>query len=141
MSLLALWPAIPAFLIAAALHWLDVAYIVEPRHKAELEAQQTALIDQCNAAKKLTEEASNEYQKNLSNLDKQLATLRMRKPARCVPVARVAGGPHDHAEPTKLLGPYGLSSEWAFEYAGDAEKTRLQLIGLQDFIKKVWNNN
>lgn len=133
------WKAIAgagiAFLIAYALHHLDVARL-ELKHAAELSALQTTLIAQCNADKAITEGVSHDYQNSISALDSDLAG-RVRVPSCVTIVAGEANGPHAAAGAVND-NPPRLPSPVLYQYAGQCEKYRLQVIGLQDFIDKTW---
>lgn len=139
MSWLSLWPAIPAFILSLGLHSLYMDWIVEPGQEIAIAAQYKTLTEQCAADKKLTEDANVKYQSELDALNSRLTAVKLRKPARCVPVAIASKRPDATAAPAKLLGPYGLDSGWLYDYAGDAERERLKVMGLQEFIRKVWS--
>lgn len=111
------------------------------RHSIEvaISDQKAADILKCNADKKLTNEVSQNYENQIFALNKRIGDL-LRKPARCV-IAKSAG--HSDAAPVTgaNAGTYGISSEWLYQFAGEGERYRLQVIGLQDFINRVWQTN
>jgi len=131
--------AVPALALSFLLHTVSVNGI-EAKQRDALAEQHKTLTEQCQADKKLTEDANVKYQSELDALNGKLAAVKLRKPARCVPVTTVTPKRPDAATtPAKLLGPYGLDSGWLYDYAGDAERERLKVIGLQKFIKDVWS--
>lgn len=146
MNPLILLGAIPSALAALALAWLlhtvDVGRI-EAQQRNALQEQATALQDKCDADKKLTEGVENDYQKQVNALNSAIDALRLRKPARCVPVrVAVPAKRPDAATPeTKLPVGDGLGSGYLIDYAGRAEECRLKLIGLQGFIRDTWRAN
>lgn len=119
--------------------WWVESQIAGTTLRNALEAQETALHTQCDADKKLTSEVSNALQKKLSATNARLSELkRVYSQTTCLPIARAAGGP-DAATGAKLTGPDGITVTALFDYAGDAEKYRLQLESCQQFISKVWS--
>lgn len=130
--------AIPTLILSLAGHSLYMDWVIEPGQRHALETQSKQLTEQCAADKKITEESSAKYQTDLVALNDRLNALRMRKPAACVPIASIATRPDATAKPLKLVGPYGLSTDFLYDFAGEAERYRLQVIGLQGFVKKVW---
>lgn len=138
-----LWPAIPAFLITAALafllHNFDVNRIEAKQRQALLE-QASQMQAQCDKEKSITKEVSRDYQNKTAALTRRLSELKRLRPSRCVPLlaAGTAAGraPEAGAIPAGQNG--GVTSDALYDFAGDAEKYRLQLIGCQDFIDKIW---
>lgn len=140
--LLTLWPAIPALALAWLIHNADVDRI-EARQAKALTEQATALQEQCAADKKLTQGAENAYQKQIADLYLAINALKLRKPARCVPVYVTvpAKRPHATAPSSKLPDRDGIESSYLIDYAGRAEQCRLKLMGLQGFVSEVWRKN
>lgn len=128
--------AVVAALACFGLHYLDVQRI-NLVHQAALDTQKSNLLADCNADKKLTEEASHVYQTDLDDLSKRAAE-RLRQPAACVPITPAAAGYPSAASPGKSVQPNGLSTQWLYDYADEAEKYRLQLRSCQKFIKDTW---
>lgn len=134
------WIVIPAILvtgfIAFQLHKIDVARLEAKQNKA-LAAQEKQLNEACDKAQQITKEVSHDYQEQLSTLGRQLDTLkRVRAQSKCVPVSN---SPARRDEPThagEFFRHHGLRTDWLYDFAGDAEKYRLQLIACQNFIKK-----
>lgn len=111
---------------------------IQASHKRALEKQVTELTNQCEDQKKITEEVSHEYQKKLNALNVQLARLKRVQP-RCIIPNRTNPTPgHDgSAQPRELAGSHGISTEWLIDYAGEAERYRLQLISCQDYVRRI----
>ncbi|NQZ14308.1 MAG: hypothetical protein HRT94_05745 [Alphaproteobacteria bacterium] len=99
----------------------------------------TETIKQHEENIKLTEEVSNEYQDSIASLNRELRRLH-RIEARCVPIADKTGSNNGSTAEAEFRGGNGLSSEWLYDYAGRAEKTRLKLIGCQRFVNRTWDN-
>lgn len=138
--LLNLWPAIPALALAWVLHGWDVDRI-EARQAQALTEQATALQEQCNANKKITQGVEDAYSKQVNSLGDTIRALRLRKPARCVPIASKPPQRPNAATPeAKLPDGDGIQSEYLIDYAGRAEECRLKLIGLQGFVNQVWKS-
>jgi hypothetical protein len=102
---------------------------------ASLSAQETELKAACRAAQNIPYEVSNEYQNDLADLNYRLSVLnRVRS---CVPIS---GAPCRCDETAKGQGygrADGVNSVTLYDYAGDAERYRLQLIACQSFVKKT----
>lgn len=137
--------AVSAFLtaiLALGAHLLYMAYVVEPGHVKALAEQKTALETSCQEAKKITEGVSDAFAKSSTDLADRL-DLNLLRPTTCilVPAPGPAGRDHAAAAATKLSQPHGIPAATFYRFAASAEKTRLQLIGCQDFIKKTWALN
>jgi len=123
---------------------------LETKHKAAMEAaaaQCTADKDglkaTCLQDKQLTTEASNAYQTNIADLNRQLANLkRVRQQTTganaCVPIAGPAGGFDGGASGAKYAQPHGVDANALYDYAAECEQYRLQLKGLQTFNRDTW---
>lgn len=123
--------------LALGLHRLDV-YRIEARHRMEMQVQQTALVAQCEADKQITQEVSHDYQTKIDALNRRLADLKRVRPSVCVPVTKPTSG-HNAGTGAEPPRSHGLTSDALLDYAAEAERYRLQLIGCQDFIKKTWD--
>lgn len=96
---------------------------------------------QCLEDKKITNEASNEYQNQLSISNTELDYFkRMFREATCINIAAPSTQSHDAPKEGQHGQSNGLRSDWLLDYAGEAEGYRLQVIGLQNFIKKTWKS-
>jgi hypothetical protein len=117
---------------------LHADYITMKNNNVTLEAAKADLEEKVKKAN----EISNEYQKQLSAVDRQLAAIRMRdgKTSNCVVLDTGKLGP-DGAGAGAIVpgrnGRGGLSIDWLYDFAGRCEKTRQKTIGLQKFIRKV----
>lgn len=132
-------------LIAFVIHTLAATWM-EASYELKLTEQKAALTKQCEDAKVITEEVSNEYQKQLAVRDASLADARRMLNKKCT--ATVVGIPttgHNGSSGTgKSSGSYDLGvrvdAEELLDIATDGEKYRLQLLGCQDFIEKSRGN-
>lgn len=97
---------------------------------------------QCLADQQLTEEVSNGYQTKLTALNRQLSDLkRLRDKPACVPTTSAAS----ERDGTTGRGEYarsdGIRTIWLYDFAGEAEQYRLQLISCQEFINRTWERS
>ena len=99
-----------------------------------------ASLSICQNDKILTQEVSNDLQGKIYNLNKQLAGIkRLRDNPACVSITVPPGQRDAGAGRGEPSGQDGIRAEWLYDYAAEAEQYRLQLIGCQDFVNKVWN--
>lgn len=125
-------------LTSFAAGWWVNGVIWEKRSQSRLKEQEALLIGQCNDQKKLTEEVSNDYQKKLSAATRKLADLKRMYSNAAVPVASKADGPDAATRGAKLSGANGIAAASLFELAGECEQERQKVIGLQNFINRVY---
>lgn len=141
MFLITYWQPIAAsvatFCICFLLHTVDVDRIEHKQAKA-LTDQATQLTLACIADKQITEGVSNEYEKKITNLNKQLAAKRMQSPHCIVPVTITPIRLDAKAGTDQHGGQNGVTDIALFDFSGEAERYRLQVIGLQDFLCKTW---
>ena len=107
------------------------------RLQGELAAAE-AIIHQHEKNKKITEEVSNEYQNNIASLNAELERVRDIQ-ADCIPVTFTARGNYAAASEEELPEGNALRSDWLYDYAGRAERTRIKLIACQKFINRTWD--
>lgn len=103
-----------------------------------LEAQKEALVQQCKEDKAITNDVARDYETQLNNLNKRLGALKRLRTACIVPTTNTTGSNNGGAT-GKLSGQNGVTAESLFDYAGDAEQTRLKLLACRDFINKTWS--
>lgn len=126
LSNIRIWIAIGGFVAGGwAAHQWDAWAL-----KSALSEQETTLVKQCDAQKKITEEANNALQKDRDTIAAKLASSKLLQPAKCVSVASVAnhtssGGEH--------AGQNGVRSDWLYEYAAECETYRSEVILLNNF--------
>jgi len=123
-------------LIGFALHNVHVS-LIRASHDRDIAKAQQEIVKQCEEDKQLTQEVSSDFQTQISNLNRRIAHLKRVRPSVCVPVtdttSRRDAEPRDgHAQRN------GIDTGALFDYAGLAEKHRLQLISCQSFINKTW---
>jgi hypothetical protein len=134
------WPVIPALALAWFLHSADVTRI-NAKFQQELQAKAAQVQHQCDLDKQLTEDVANEYENQINDLNGQLAAAKRVRPRTCViPLQSTLAANRFNAgtSSSKLSVAYGVTSDALIEFAADCEKTRLQLNGLQDFVRKTW---
>jgi hypothetical protein len=136
---LSVWKLIVTFIATASIAWMIHSISlthVENVHKSEMNIQAESLNKQCAKEKAITEGASNAYQKSLSDLNGRYNSLRVQH-SRCIAVSNAKTSCGSNASTTEQLhGENGITSEALYGFARDCEQVRLQLIGLQDFIRK-----
>lgn len=139
--LLLLGGAIPALALSWLLHTVDVSRL-EAKQRDALQTQATALKAQCTKDKEITTHAAQTYQDQIGALNRQLNALRLRPRPKCImPVTRPSPQLDAASGKGKPAGSYGVSTGWLYDYAGEAERYRLQVIGLQGFIRDTWRAN
>lgn len=104
--------ALGLFIAGGALGWHERVL----REPSMITAQQAADIAQCDTEKQTTKEATDALQKNRDDLAKRLDTLKLQRPAACVPISRPADLQHRAGRPA---GRNGLSTDWLYTFAGD----------------------
>lgn len=131
--------ALAAFAISWMLHMIDVTRI-ENNWRDKMEAAIADVAKACADSKKLTEENDREYTKQIDDLGRKLAAAKRMQPTRCiVPVAGQAGVGDGRAAGDKLHRQNGVTSDALFDFAGECERLRVQVISLQSFINGVWD--
>lgn len=114
---------------------------VEKEQSIALEKLTDKLVAECDDAKKITEGVSNDYQKRLNDLNAELVRAKRVLPARCVAVSSTgASGGHNDSAGVGGHGPENaVRSEWLYDFAGQCERYRRQVISLQSFINQTWD--
>lgn len=125
--------------------WNHYKHVKETRDRYKTERNEArADLKTCKEAKTQSEEIGNDHQKEIRNLNAQLAhARRLRDNARCEPIAGLAGetiGDNGSATGSKLSRGNGLSVEYLIDFAGRCEETRLKAIGAQRFINSIYEN-
>lgn len=106
-----------------------------------LKVQHQADKDQCEADKVLTEKVETDYENKLSDLSDQLADIKRLRPNKCVfPTAGQASQFNAAADNGKPAAENGLETDWLYDFAGTCEGFRLQIIGLQEFINRLYES-
>lgn len=128
-------------LLAFGLHTLSVSWL-EASHGREMAKQKTVLTEQCEAAKAVTEEVSNELQKQIALRDASIADARRMLNKRCAsPV--VVNSPSGH-DGSSQAGKHGGSDDRALvadgnfliDFAEEAEGYRIRLSACQSFVER-----
>lgn len=91
----------------------------------------------CAADKIITDEVSNGLQGDLGRLNGQLSVVRV-QPSSCIDVAASSGKRDGTAPGREPARRNAVDSRVLTEFAGKAEKYRLQLRSCQAFIRKTW---
>ena len=130
--------AFVSFLLCYLLHTLDIDYI-QHKHAAELSSQATTLTEAFQKDKQITYGVSDVYETKLSALNNQLAAYRLHPAIACPVPTTGAAGRHDGAAGRRIPAGQNAALDKPFvEYAGEAEKYRLQLMACQSFITETW---
>ena len=133
--------AIATTLVCFGIHSIYMGF-VDRAHENALKDQATNLNTQCEAAKAVTEEVSNELQSTLTLRDNALADARRMLNKHCsspVVVHTTAG--HDgqaQAGNLRLQDGEGTIADGniLLDIAGDADADRARLIACQTFVEK-----
>jgi hypothetical protein len=129
-----------SLLVSYGAHKVVMMY-VNSQHEIALATLEVDMTKKCKEAQAITREVSDEYQSQISALNRRVADLK-RLRAQCVPVYADPTGGHNGASTGELRGPDGgITAGTLLDFARDAEQTRLQLIGCQDWIRKVEDLN
>lgn len=112
-------------------------WFINAAHAREIENTRRSVLEQCEEDKKLTQEISNEYQKQIYDLGRRLTELRRLQPALCIPIAGATGG-RDAAAGAGPVDGNGIFAGTLYDFAGTAEQYRRQLIACQSFITRTW---
>lgn len=131
LVLIKFWQPILSATVALVFAYLLHTVVVNAR----LSAQEVDLRLACAKAQSISYEVSREYQSNLSNLDNRLRDLnRVRA---CVPIANTTSGRDGSATGQGYARANGVDSKDLYDFAGDAERYRLQLVACQSFVRRV----
>jgi hypothetical protein len=115
--------------------------IWEKRLKSRLKAQQEQLITQCNEQKKITEDNNNENLKKLRVRDATIANYkRLHETPKPVSITSAASNGNGAGGGYLNGGSYAVTDFALIDYSAIAERYRVQLLGCQSFISKVWSN-
>jgi len=125
--------------------WLNASHASEiAKMKSAQVEQEKNLKAACEESKKITEDVSNEFQKNLAARDDALAAARKLLDRKCpvpVVVAKTSSGRDATACSGKPAGSddksAGVDANALLDIAAEGEKYRIQLIGCQDFVRKL----
>lgn len=127
------------FLALSALSWFT--WDLHAKYVTEKNNAKTYLLAKQDFERKVIKanETSQEYQKQLNIVDRDLADLRLQyKPRDCVNIVKPQRRPTSPATGNVIFDgneERGLSPDWLFDFAGRCEKTRQKVIGLQNFYK------
>jgi hypothetical protein len=101
----------------------------------DLKAQEKATAD-CETERDISYETSEKYQDQLSNLDRKLRALRVQYSTACIKI-EAPGGSNATTAPGKLSGQNGITAEALLDFAGQCERERIKVIGLQEYSKRL----
>lgn len=108
--------------------------------KKTLDTAQAA-IKQYEENKKISERTNNAYQADLNRLRADVKRLRSR-PARCVAIDGSTGIYHEPGSGREYAGKNGqgsgISSEWLYDYAEEAERHRIDKNACIDFVNALY---
>ncbi len=125
-------------LVAYGLHSLDIDRI-EAKQAKTIQSQIAFDIMQCQKQKEITKGANDDLQNKYDALAAQYQRLQQR-PAKTVYIARSTVSSDGKTSSSKLPDGNGVSDQSLYNFANRCEKTRLQLINLQEFNIKTWKS-
>ena len=122
-------------LIAFGLHSLDVGYL-NSANQAKLDAQQKALVLNCNAIQQQSVKVSHDFQTKLNNLTLERDALRLRGNNQSSLPNIVSTARRDATSTGQghASGNARDNRQELYDFAAKAEKYRLQLKSCQSFI-------
>lgn len=127
--------------IAYGLHAFTMAR-AEAKHKDALEAQKTALVNECNSDKSLTKGTDDEIYLNHNSIDNILANRLLDNAPTCMHLASDTRGPTTPATSGNVHGTNGSSNGVSraelYKIAADADKVRADLLACRSFIEQTW---
>lgn len=132
----------PTFLAFLILFTVAAGSSALAKHEMTVNRGLQVQIDMANASlerqqknQQIVTEVSHAYENRLADLNRRLASARVR-PSRCiVPVPTASAGLN--ASPGASPGAVGITSESLLEYEGSCQREVYKLIGLQDFIRQT----
>ena len=86
------------------------------------------------------EKVNNEYQADINKLNADIKRLR-NIPSKCVFVAPTPSVHPKRGQRGGYVGQNGISSQWLYEYAEDAERIRIERNACKNFVNEVWESN
>lgn len=92
-------------------------------------------IAEANRIQQLSEKASNENQKRISDLNRKLRVVRVQQPVCVFLPGASPGRPDGPTIDGKPVGQVVVNSSWADELIAEGETYRSQLISLQEWCK------
>ena len=136
------WPVLPALALAWFLHSAsitrnDASWLLKLAQKAA-QVQHT-----CDMDKQLTENANDEYQKQVADLNSQLSVARMRPRTCVVPLPSALAARRFNAAAATRRTPVatGITSDALLAFEGTCQREVIKLTDLQNFARKVWQEN
>jgi hypothetical protein len=95
--------------------------------------QNAAQLSACSKQHKINSEVSNEYQSQITALNRRVRDLKRVQPALCIPVSPCGS---DAAPAAGHGNGNGIAAGALYDYAGACEALRQQVIGLQNYIRR-----
>ena len=102
-------------------------------------AQSKTAYNQCVQSQQAAQEASNEYQKQISTLNSRLRDVRRMLDNTIVPIKTTPGGHNGSTTTGEFRGANGVPASELLDIAEDAERVRLRLIGCQNYLENISN--
>lgn len=126
-----------AILLAFGSGWYVSSLVAEREKENALRALEASLTQKYIEQKALSEEISNDYQKQLAALNKRVRALRVRHSCDKVSVATKTSGRSSENRGV-VSGTYAIHSGELIDFAEDAEKTRLKHNACVDFVNSLY---
>lgn len=123
--------------LASTIHRVT-SFFQEKVFEANLAAQVELDKSICRENMKITNEVSNAYTKSLTAVSRQLAELKRMFPSGQLVLTAPSPSPGDGAAKGKSTLKNEVSSDDLWNYAGNSEELRQQLLACQQFIHSTW---
>jgi len=126
-----------AILLAFGSGWYFSSLVAEREKENALRALEASLTEKYEQQKQITEDVSNDYQKQLSALNKRVRALRVQHGCNNVSVTTKASG-RDAKDRGVVSGTYAFEAAELIDFAELAEQTRLKHNACVDFVNKLY---
>lgn len=126
-----------AILLAFGSGWYFSSLVAEREKENALRALEASLTEKYQQQKQMTEAVSNDYQQQLSALNKRVRALRVRHSCDNLSTTTKTSG-RDAKDGAVVSGTYAFEASELIDFAELAEQTRLKHNACVDFVNKLY---
>ncbi len=126
-----------AILLAFGSGWYFSSIVAEREKENALRALEASLTEKYEQQKQLSEDISNDYQKQLSALNKRVRALRVRHSCDNVSATTKTSG-RDAKDRGIVSGTFAFPASELIDFEEAAEQTRLKHNACVDFVNKLY---